>query len=84
MLAYESDARLNSCGPRTDSVAWTLIDVMPAHPMISVPVAGTSRTKAVVNEALQHLQAAGVVTRASHGNATAPGRRLARWTSSPT
>lgn len=55
--------------PRADSVAWTLIDVMPAHPMISVPVAvaATGRTKAVVNEALQYLEAAGVVTRASLG-----------------
>ena len=55
--------------PRADSVAWTLIDVMPAHPMISVPVAvaATGRTKAVVNDALLQLETAGVVTRASHG-----------------
>lgn len=42
---------------------------MPGHPMISVPVAvaGTGRTKAVVNEALLQLETAGVVTRASQG-----------------
>lgn len=59
-----------SSNPRSDSVAWTLIDLMPAHPMISVPiaVAATGRTKAVVNEALMHLETAGVVVRASHGN----------------
>jgi Fic family protein len=58
-----------TANPRADSVAWTLIDVMPAHPMISVPVAvaATGRTKAVVNEALLQLEAAGVVTRASQG-----------------
>ncbi len=58
-----------SSNPRADSVAWALIDVMPAHPMISVPIAvtATGRTKAVVNEAMAHLEAAGVVIRASHG-----------------
>jgi len=58
-----------TANPRADSVAWALIDVMPAHPMISVPVAvaATGRTKAVVNEALLRLESAGVLTRASHG-----------------
>lgn len=58
-----------TANPRADSVAWALIDVMPAHPMISVPVAvaATGRTKAVVNEALLQLEIAGAVTRASHG-----------------
>jgi Fic family protein len=58
-----------TANPRADSVAWALIDVMPAHPMISVPVAVavTGRTKAVVNEALLQLETAGVVTRASQG-----------------
>ncbi len=58
-----------SSNPRADSVAWTLIGVLPAHPMISVPVAvaATGRTKAVVNEALRQLETAGVVTRASRG-----------------
>ena len=58
-----------AANPRADSVAWALIDVMPAHPMISVPVAvaATGRTKAVVNEALLQLEAAGAVTRASQG-----------------
>ncbi|MDO8389717.1 MAG: Fic family protein [Actinomycetota bacterium] len=58
-----------TANPRADSVAWALIDVMPAHPMISVPVAvaATGRTKAVVNEALLQLEAAGVLTRASQG-----------------
>lgn len=59
-----------AANPRADSVAWAIIDVMPAHPMISVPVAvaATGRTKAVVNDALVQLEAAGVATRASQGN----------------
>ena len=58
-----------TANPRADSVAWALVEVMPAHPMISVPVAvaATGRTKAVVNEALLQLESAGAVTRASHG-----------------
>lgn len=58
-----------TANPRADSVAWALIDVMPAHPMVSVPVAvaATGRTKAVVNEALLQLETAGVLTRASQG-----------------
>ena len=64
-----------AANPRADSVAWALIDVMPAHPMISVPVAvaATGRTKAVVNEALLQLEAADVLTRAS------PGQRNRTW-----
>ncbi len=58
-----------AANPRADSVAWALIDVMPAHPMISGPVAvaATGRTKAVVNDALLQLESAGVLTRASQG-----------------
>jgi Fic family protein len=58
-----------TANPRADSVAWALIDVLPAHPMISVSVAvaATGRTKAVVNEALLQLEAAGVLDRASQG-----------------
>jgi Fic family protein len=64
-----------TANPRADSVAWALIDVMPAHPMISVPVAvaATGRTKAVVNEALLQLETAGMLTRAS------PGQRNRTW-----
>lgn len=55
--------------PRADSVAWRLIEVLPAHPKISVPVAvaATGRTKVVVNEALLKMESAGVVVRASQG-----------------
>jgi Fic family protein len=55
--------------PRADSVAWRLIEVMPAHPLISVSVAVavTGRTKAVVGDAMGQLEQAGVLTQASDG-----------------
>ncbi|MGF1664502.1 MAG: Fic family protein [Kineosporiaceae bacterium] len=55
--------------PRSDSVAWHLIDVLPAYPVLSLPaaVAATGRTKAVVNAALGHLEDAGVLERLGGG-----------------
>lgn len=49
--------------PRADAVAWVLIDVLPAYPVITAPVAAvaTSRSKPQVYEALEQLQAAGVL-----------------------
>ena len=53
--------------PRADSAAWRIIDVLPAHPVITLPVAvvAVTRTKAVVNHALAHLEQAGVLLRLS-------------------
>ncbi|HEY5134317.1 MAG TPA: Fic family protein [Candidatus Nanopelagicales bacterium] len=55
--------------PRADAAAWRLIDVLPAHPVITlaVAVAATQRTKAVVNQALRQLEQAGVLLRVSQG-----------------
>jgi Fic family protein len=55
--------------PRRGSAAWTIIDQLPGHPLITVPVAVavTGLTKAVVGQAMEHLQSAGVLTRASGG-----------------
>lgn len=51
--------------PRADAAAWTLIDVLPAHPIITVPVAvaATHRTRPAVANAIDRLEAAGVLTR---------------------
>ncbi len=59
----------NSLDPRADAAAWRLIDVLPAHPVITlaVAVAATQRTKAVVNQALGQLERAGVLIRMSQG-----------------
>ena len=49
--------------PRSDAAAWALIDVLPAHPVITVPVgvAATGRTKPAVTNGIDQLVAAGVL-----------------------
>jgi hypothetical protein len=49
--------------PRADAAAWAIIDVLPAHPVISAPVAAaaTGRAKAAVYQALGELANAGVL-----------------------
>lgn len=51
--------------PRTDAAAWSLISVLPAHPIITVPVAvaAAGRTKPAVANAIEQLEAAGILTR---------------------
>ncbi|MGH9200607.1 MAG: Fic family protein, partial [Vicinamibacterales bacterium] len=53
--------------PRSDSAAWTLIDTLPAHPIITVAVgaAATSRTKPAINNAIAELAGAGVLSAVS-------------------
>lgn len=43
--------------PRADATAWALIDVLPAHPVITVPVgvAATGRTKPAVTNSMDQL-----------------------------
>jgi Fic family protein len=50
--------------PRADAAAWAVIDVLPGYPVISGPVAAavTGRSKPQVYEALEQLEAAGVLT----------------------
>lgn len=57
-------AQLRSAGaPRADAAAWALIDLLPAHPVISVAVAvaATGRTKPAVTNAIGQLASAGVL-----------------------
>ncbi len=51
--------------PRADAAAWVVIDVLPAHPVITVPiaVAATRRTKPAVTNAIAELEEAGVLER---------------------
>jgi Fic family protein len=53
----------SSLAPRADAAAWSVIEVLPAHPMITAPVAAaaTGRSKPSIYEALTQLQAAGVL-----------------------
>ena len=62
-------ALLASSNPRTDAVAWKIIDFLPSYPIItvSIAVAASGRTKAVVGEAMVQLELAGVLIRASKG-----------------
>ena len=51
--------------PRADAAAWSLIALLPAHPMITVAVAvaATQRTRPAVANAVEELEAAGVLLR---------------------
>ncbi len=55
--------------PRADAAAWAVIDLLPAHPMISAPVAAavTGRAKSRVYEAIEQLVTAGVLLPLSSG-----------------
>ncbi|MCG6987292.1 MAG: hypothetical protein LJF06_03750, partial [Gemmatimonadetes bacterium] len=49
--------------PRSDAAAWAVIDVLPAHPVITAPVAAaaTGRAKAAIHQALQQLERCGIL-----------------------
>jgi Fic family protein len=56
-----------SSNPRSDAAAWAIIDALPAHPIVTVPVAvaATKRTKPAVSTAVVDLERAGVLRRLS-------------------
>jgi Fic family protein len=49
--------------PRADAAAWAVIDVLPAHPTITAPVAAaaTGRAKVSIYQAIEELVEAGVL-----------------------
>ncbi len=49
--------------PRSDAAAWALIEVLPAHPVLTLPVgvAATGKSKPAVNGAIPDLVAAGIL-----------------------
>jgi Fic family protein len=55
--------------PRAGAAAWAIIDVLPAHPMISGPVAtaATGRAKAAVYDGIGQLVDAGILQPLSQG-----------------
>jgi Fic family protein len=55
--------------PRADAAAWAIIDLLPAHPLISAPVAAaaTGRGMPRVYEAIDQLEQAGVLVPVSAG-----------------
>lgn len=64
--------------PRADAAAWAIIEVLPAHPMITVAVASatTGRSKPSIYQAFEQLEAAGVLVPLSTG------RRNRSWEAS--
>jgi hypothetical protein len=63
--------RLGDSGspPRADAAAWAIIDVLPAHPVITAPVASAAinRSKPQTYQAIEQLEAAGVLRPLSEG-----------------
>jgi Fic family protein len=53
----------SSPGIRADATVWRILEILPGHPMITVPVAAaaTHRGKTVVHEAVQSLENAGIL-----------------------
>jgi Fic family protein len=53
--------------PRGDAAAWAIIEALPAHPLITIPVAviATKRTRPAVASAVADLEAANVLRRIS-------------------
>lgn len=49
--------------PRSDAAAWAIIDLLPAHPLITAPVAAavTGRSKPATYQGLEELESAGVL-----------------------
>jgi len=64
--SWREKLRVHS-NPRSDSAAWTIIDVLPSLPFITVPVAVAAirRTKPAVTNAMAELEAAGILRRIS-------------------
>jgi Fic family protein len=67
--------RLRALGVRSDAAAWRVINVLPGHPIISVPVAvaATGRAKSAVQQAVEQLVHAGVL------EALSTGKRNRQW-----
>jgi Fic family protein len=61
--AWRAKLAARPAPPRADAAAWAVIDILPAHPMITAPVAAAAagRSKPQIYEALDQLEAAGVL-----------------------
>lgn len=63
-LCAEWRSRLAAASaPRVGAAAWAIIDILPAHPMITAPVAAavTRRSRGPIYQALKELEDAGVL-----------------------
>lgn len=66
---WREQLRARKNAPRADAAAWAIIDLLPAHPMISAPVATavTERAKSRIYEAIEQLVGACVLSPLSEG-----------------
>lgn len=66
---WREQLRDSANAPRAHAAAWAIIDLLPAHPMVSAPVAVavSGRAKARVYEAIEQLVGAGVLLPLSEG-----------------
>jgi len=57
------DRLRQGAAPRSDAAAWAVIDVLPAHPVITAPVAeaATGRAKSAIHQAIGQLTGCGVL-----------------------
>jgi Fic family protein len=55
--------------PRADSAAWSIIEILPAHPIVTAPVAAaaTGRSKPQIYRAIELLETSGVLIPLSRG-----------------
>jgi Fic family protein len=69
LLEQWRDMLKTGANPRADSLAWKIISVLPAHPMITGPVAeaATNGARSSVNIAIEQLVNAGVLIPVSEG-----------------
>jgi Fic family protein len=53
----------DAAAPRADAAAWAVIEVLPAHAVITAPVAAaaTGRAKAAIHQAMKQLEECGVL-----------------------
>jgi Fic family protein len=67
-VRWKAQLAAAAAAPRAGAAAWLIIDILPAHPIITAPVAAavTGRSKPSVYQALGELEAAGVLEPLSH------------------
>lgn len=61
--AWQASLAAQPAPPRSGAAAWAVIDVLPAHPVVTAAVAAasTGRSKPQIYQALEQLQEAGVL-----------------------
>ncbi|HEX6372105.1 MAG TPA: hypothetical protein VF006_24490 [Longimicrobium sp.] len=78
-LASRWRERLSSLArpPRSDAAAWAIIDLLPAHPLITAPVAAavTGWSKPAIYQALEELESVGVLVPLTQSQRTGYGKQ---------